>query len=198
MANSKRKCKHCGEYVTDWVRLPVGTFCTLDHAMAWQAEKRQADAAKAYRKRTTELKRQSLDNDRSHWIKQAQTAFNAYIRKRDRFLPCVSCGRGEEEVSQQEGWKPGGAWDCGHYLSVGSHPELRFEPRNAHRQCKSCNGGSANYARKNHQVATAYRVELIKRIGLESVEWLEGPHDAKKYTIQDLKQIVKTYKDLIK
>ncbi|MNN92311.1 Bacteriophage Lambda NinG protein [compost metagenome] len=34
-----------------------------------------------------------------------------------------------------------------------------------------------------------YRIELVKRIGTERVEWLEGPHQAQRYTIEDLKAI---------
>ncbi len=180
MANSKRKCKHCGEYVNDWVRLPVGTFCTLDHAMEWQAKKRKQDANKAYNKRTNELKRQSRDNDRSYWTKQAQAAFNAFIRQRDKGRPCISCGKPDD-----------GKRDAGHYRSVGACPELRFEPLNCHAQCVPC-----NQHRSGNLIE--YRIGLVAKVGLESVELLEGPHGAKKYTVQDLKQIVKTYKELIK
>ena len=43
-----------------------------------------------------------------------------------------------------------------------------------------------------------YRVNLIKKIGLEWVEWLEGPHDPIKYTIDDLKNIKLTYRAKLK
>lgn len=38
----------------------------------------------------------------------------------------------------------------------------------------------------------------VKRIGKDRVEWLEGPHDPKKYTIDDLKKIKQEYKDKLK
>ena len=88
----------------------------------------------------------------------------------------------------------GGQWDCGHYLSVGSHPELRFEELNAYKQCKSCNGGAGRYAGKNRTVSQQYRENLIQKIGVSLVEWLEGLHDAKHYTIDDLKEITAKYK----
>ena len=34
-----------------------------------------------------------------------------------------------------------------------------------------------------------YRINLVKRIGQEAVDWLEGPHEPCKYTIQDLIEI---------
>jgi hypothetical protein len=126
------------------------------------------------------------------WIREVQAVFNKFIRARDAEKPCVSCGR--EEVEQTVG----GKWDCGHYLSVGSHPELRFEELNAAKQCKSCNGGSGRYAKKNHTVSASYRVELINRIGIERVEWLEGPHEHKHYSIEDLKAIKAEYKAKLK
>jgi hypothetical protein len=41
-----------------------------------------------------------------------------------------------------------------------------------------------------------YRIELIKRIGQEKVDWLEGPHEPKRYTIDDLKAIKAHYRAL--
>ena len=41
-----------------------------------------------------------------------------------------------------------------------------------------------------------YRMELIKRIGQEKVDWLEGPHEPKRYTIDDLKAIKAHYRAL--
>jgi len=39
---------------------------------------------------------------------------------------------------------------------------------------------------------------LIYRIGEDNVKWLEGPHPPVKYTIDDLKGLVKTYRAKIK
>jgi|DEB0MinimDraft_6_1074348.scaffolds.fasta_scaffold29365_2 hypothetical protein len=174
-------------------RLRQGLDCYVKRVMAKEAKKKERE----YRAKTKKAKDKLRDNDRNYRQKVAQKHFNAYIRARDAGMPCVSCGRTESEVEQSEGWKPGGAWDCGHYLSVGSHPELRFEPMNAHRQCKSCNGGAGNYARKNHQVTAAYRVELVRRIGIENVEWLEGPHEPAKFTIEDFKATEGKFKKML-
>lgn len=113
---------------------------------------------------------------RAQHMKDAQTAFNAWIRERDIGLPCVSCGRHHN-----------GQWHAGHYRTVGGNPELRFEPLNVWRQCAPCN---------NHKSGDIvnYRIELVKRIGAEAVEWLEGPHEPKKYTVEQLKAMTAEYR----
>jgi hypothetical protein len=113
---------------------------------------------------------------KGQYMREAQTAFNAWVRERDAKLPCISCGRHHE-----------GKYDAGHYRTVGSNPALRFEPLNCHRQCSPCN------THKSGDIVN-YRIELVKRIGAELVEWLEGPHEPKRYTIEDLKAITAEYR----
>jgi hypothetical protein len=112
---------------------------------------------------------------KGQYMKEAQTAFNAWVRERDAALPCISCGRHHQ-----------GKYDAGHYRTVGSNPALRFEPLNCHRQCSPCN------THKSGDIVN-YRIELVRRIGADKVDWLEGPHDPKRYTIVDLKNIKADY-----
>lgn len=113
---------------------------------------------------------------RAQYMKEAQTAFNAWIRERDVGLPCVSCGRHHN-----------GQWHAGHYRTVGGNPELRFEPLNVWRQCAPCN---------NHKSGDIvnYRLELVKRIGADKVDWLEGPHEPQRHTIEQLQAIKAKYR----
>lgn len=113
---------------------------------------------------------------RADHLKDTQQAFNAWVRARDAELPCVSCGRHHQ-----------GKYDAGHYRTVGSNPALRFEPLNCHRQCSPCN------TRLSGNIVN-YRIELVKRIGADAVEWLEGPHEAKKYTVDELKAMTADYR----
>jgi len=124
-------------------------------------------------------KRESLKS-RAQWLKEAQDAFNAWTRKADDGQPCISCGRMHD-----------GQWHAGHYLSVGARPELRFEPDNCWRQCQPCNTHL-------HGNLILYRVNLIKKIGIEAVEWLEGPHEPKHYSIEDLRGIKARYVRMLK
>ena len=186
---AKRKCKlkSCGAFGYDHVITPGGAYCTLDHAyedaMLMQARangKAIKDGQKAKKKQHAQRKREFYENDRFTRTKRAQTAFNAFIRERDNEKPCVSCLRFHA-----------GQYHAGHYKSVGAHSALRFEETNCHRQCSVCN----NYRSGN---IGEYRSELIQRIGLEKVEWLEGPHEPKKYSCQDLKEIELHYKQKLK
>jgi hypothetical protein len=112
---------------------------------------------------------------RADWLREAQAAFNRYIRLRDHDKPCISCGRQHQ-----------GQWHAGHYRSVGACPELRFMELNVHKQCAPCNDHlSGNIVE--------YRRGLIERIGIDQVEWLEGNHEAKKYTIEEIKAIKAEY-----
>ena len=170
--------------------------CDYEIAMAAVMKKREQAAAKAKRDAVEQAKQKRRDlrerkaqlKSRNDWVKEAQAEFNKFIRLRDASEPCISCGEVNPPMLH------GGQWDCGHYLSVGSHPELRFEELNAYKQCKSCNGGAGRYAGKNRTVSQQYRENLIQKIGVSLVEWLEGPHDAKHYTIDDLKEITAKYK----
>lgn len=201
MANSKRRCAHCRKYFDQSEGIVRGAqyFCCKEHLIEYAtsntkklADKGRQIQAKEDRAKHKERK-ESLKGKRE-WIKDAQMWFNKFIRLRDANKLCISCDRTIGEIEGNDGWKPGGAWDAGHYLTRGAHPELRFEELNCHKQCKSCNAGSGKFSAKSRTVGERYREKLIDKIGLPMVEWLEGPHKEKKYTIDDLKEIIVTYK----
>lgn len=157
--------------------------CLIRHTRAKNAEK----AEKKRKEKTRQLKQKLRDEDRSYWMKKAQASFNAYIRFRDKDLPCISCGSNPNDNNLMTGSR----WDCGHYRSVGANPELRFEELNTAKQCVKCNRDlSGNVVN--------YRIGLVKRIGIDKVEWIEGPHEPKKYTIDELKEIDRKYRRLVK
>lgn len=174
-----KKCRvpECG---ASFVPRKLGQAVCSPACAIIDAPRNQAKARKALAQvERSEIKiRKEKLKSRSDHMKDTQTAFNAWIRERDGALPCVSCGRHHE-----------GKYDAGHYRTVGSNPALRFEPLNCHRQCSPCNtqlsGNIVNY-----------RIELVRRIGITSVEWLEGPHEPQKYTIEELKALTAKYRAL--
>lgn len=193
----RRKCKICKEQARFTTCMAWG-FCgnpecgvELNRMMN---EKLKRDREKDYRRETKRRKDALLTT--SEWIKKVQVVFNAYIRERDKELPCISCSRMDHEIEELGG--RGGKWDAGHYRSRGASPELRFEPLNTHKQCKSCNAGSGKYARKNHTVQQSYRENLEKKIGIINLEWLEGSHPAKRYRVEELKELHKYWSDMLK
>jgi hypothetical protein len=126
-------------------------------------------------RREIKVRKEKLKSRADH-LKDTQVVFNEWIRWRDAALPCVSCGRHHD-----------GQYHAGHYRTVGANPELRFEPLNAHKQCAPCN---------NHKSGDIvnYRLSLLQRIGAANVDWLEGPHQPRRYTIEQLKQIKADYR----
>lgn len=173
------KCKHCKQPAT--LKIQMANFCSIEcgyqHARKLQEQARKRKELKAKREHA---KRKESLKSRAERLKEAQAEFNKFIRLRDADLPCVSCGRFHQ-----------GQYHAGHYLTVGAKPELRFEELNVHKQCAPCN----NYLSGN---LVNYRIALITKIGLDKVEWLEGPHEPLKLTIDQIKEIKKTYREKCK
>ena len=133
--------------------------------------------AKEYKATTRKMKAEFNANDRAYNTRKAKEACHAYIRFRDRQQPCISCQRHHE-----------GQYHAGHYLSVGSCTSLRFNEYNIHKQCAPCN----NHLSGNQ---VHYRVNLIDKIGLDHVEWLEGKQEVQNWSIEDLQEIRSYYKE---
>jgi hypothetical protein len=141
---------------------------------------KKAREAKEKKERKEHKARKEGLKTRGDYAKDAQTVFNRFIRLRDNERPCISCGRYHS-----------GQYHAGHYRTVGGHPELRFIEINCHKQCSVCN---------NHKSGNIveYRINLKARIGDDKLDWLEGPHEAKKYTIEQLKELKITYRNKCK
>ena len=118
---------------------------------------------------------------RGEHMREAQQAFNEFIRARDQAAGhlCISSGKPLD-------WS-GNAVDAGHYRSVGSAPHLRFDERNCHAQSKQDN----RFLSGN---AVDYRIGLIARIGQEEVDALEADQSVRKYTIEEIKAIKADYR----
>lgn len=187
---AKRKCslKSCS------VRLPaeqmivrgVLAWCSEDHQVEWALQsgkklrqKKEKGAffdAEAAKKR----KRESLP----HQLELTRVVFNGFIRALDADIGCcISCGRSS----------CGGSFDAGHYKSVGSHPELRFDPRNCYKQGSGCNRAGSERRRNDQVVQREYEQRLRAKMGDALVDWLNGPHKPKHYTAEDLKALRKMY-----
>ena len=178
-----KRCKVCKEPFTPKYLTTQPTCNDYKCILAWgnlQQDKKHKAAKKAFRAETRKLKEKA--KTRSQWLAEAQQACNAYIRERDKADGCISCGT----------MKPDIQYCAGHFKTRGGHPELRFHPLNIHKQCnKHCN------KEKSGNIAV-YRPRLIEKIGLANVEWLEGPHEAQNWVIDDVMEIKQYYKEQLK
>lgn len=169
----------CGQMFTP-VRPMQAACCQLcalnfvSHAKARAAALAAKEERKADKVKLDGMKR--LGELRS----EAQAVFNRYIRLRDVGMPCICCGKplGEERF--------GGAYDAGHYLSRGSHPNLAFDEVNVNAQRKSCN-------RPGGTTAAQFRLGMIERYGLEAVERLEADKEPRRYRHDDYREIKRVY-----
>lgn len=163
-----RKCSNCG---TSFTQQRMGQqVCSPPCAQSFARRLREQQERKADKARKQAMK------SRRDWLKEAQVAFNAFVRQRDASEPCISCGRHHE-----------GQYHAGHFRSVGAQPALRFNELNVHKQCAPCN---------NHKSGNIveYRIRLLQKIGREAVEFLEIEHAPARWTIEELQAIKAQYK----
>lgn len=167
-----KPCKVCSTPFTP--ARPLQAVCSPRCAMKHVRAQKKSEAA------TTRQRRAALKAI-PQLIKEAQREFNAFIRERDKEKPCICCGQplGAGEV--------GGAYDCGHYRSTGSAPQLRFDERNAHAQRKVCNRWGAGRA-------VDYRLGLVARLGAATVEALESDNRVHHWTRDELIAIRDAYR----
>ena len=182
----RRKCTVCrewfhptrdGQFVCSFECASAHGKAANDAAKAaaqLQVKQQQKKAAKSERKHQAE--RRMAVKPISYFIKQAQQAFNDFIRYRDRHLTCISCDRHHD-----------GQYHAGHFRTTGANPELRFDEDNCHKQCSVCN----NHLSGN---LTAYRPALIAKIGQARFDSLMGPHALPKWTRDDYIRIRDEYR----
>lgn len=164
-------CKQCGKEFRPYT--PLTIVCSPNCAYEWNQENN-------VKKRVKEMKKNL--RDREWYLTALETVFNAYIRKRDVDLPCISCGTYKANK-----------WDAGHFWAAGNYSFLRFNEDNVHKQCSAnCNGFKSGNQNE-------YRINLIKKIGAERVQWLDDHrHDKLDLTISEIKILITKYKTKIK
>ena len=164
-----RKCKYCRSVFSPITTLQKNCFdpnCVTE----WINDVKQ----KNWQKKKAKLKADLMTL--SDYIKLCQQVFNKYIRLRDAGNVCISC--------QKKPLKE----NAGHFYNANNHWSVRFDERNVHLQCEHCNtflSGNLIY----------YRENLLKKIGIEEFENLSAEAmKTRKFTIEELKEIIATYK----
>ena len=164
------RCKNCKEKFEPKTFLQK--YCFKDECMRVFVEKTKEKAWKE--------KKQKMQQDLEtiqDYIKMTQIIFNRFIRLRDKGQVCISCQKNINGVQH-----------ASHYLSAGGHSAIRFNEDNVWVSCYKC-----NVMLSGNQVE--YRKALIKKIGVERVEWLEEHgSEIKKWTKEELREIMQKYK----
>lgn len=169
-----RKCKYCKAQFQPYTTLQKNCF-EPDCVTAWIQETKE----KNWKKKKAKLKLDLMTIQ--DYIKLAQQVFNKWINLRDKGLPCISCGKSIN-----------GRVNASHYFNANNHWNVRFNEFNVHSSCITCN----QYLSGN---LIEYRSRLINKIGIEQLTLLElEANKTRKFTIEELKQIINTYKLKIK
>ena len=157
--------------------------CGFDCAVKYTEQQRK----KKDEKQAKQVKREHLEavkkaKPKKWWANKAKTACHAYIRYRDRFKPCISCGTTSQTIQ----------YAAGHFLPSGNNARHRYDEYNIHKQCnKRCNCELAG----NH---VGYKPKIIEKIGADHVEFMENDNGTYKYSIEELQDIEIYYKEKLK
>lgn len=155
---------------------PMQTTCSFECAIEYGKKPKVQNVYKMEKKKELQEKYP----DKSKWLANAQTIVNKYIRLRDINKPCISCGHiGNRQIH------------AGHYKPMGNNQQLRFYTLNIFAQCSICN----NYLSGN---LANYRINLIKKLGLEKVEQIECNQKRGNYSIEYLERLIKVFRKKIK
>jgi len=186
MNKKTRRCSSCRKKVPaesiyqSNLKAFCSSECLVQYVRSPQGEKTRHKAVQSdLRKRKEKLK------TKGDYTKEAQQAFNAYVRARDKGKSCISCSTTLHDDSV------GGGYDAGHYRSVGSSPHLRFRLDNCFGQCKKCNrylsGNVANM-----------RIGIVWKYGQQHLDTIENEDDPKRYSIEDLQRIKRIFRKKLK
>lgn len=180
-----RKCRQCRTEIPPKAKSDFyqsagfcGNACMASHGLEKARQQRE-------RKAQREAKRvvQAKPKKPSDQTALTQQVFNRMIRLLDEGKPCISCGR----------MRCGAFWDAGHKRSVGSCPELRFDPRNCHLQGSACNRANRRPDKKQKRgvetIAQEYEQRLRERYSDDLVDWLNGPHEMPRWRDDELKAL---------
>ncbi len=214
MANSKLKCKFCGEYeYREKVKTsPFGKFCSDDHKWKFAKNKLEKDNLKkiAKLKRETVKEEKAVElkykkrkedfvlNDLPEQHKLTQPVFNKLRRLQefrwfsDRGLEpeCISCGKRNMD------------WCCGHFKTAGAQGNLRYDFFNTYLQCnRYCNKALSGNIEGN-KTTRGYKTGLAERFGSEKaqeiIDYCETNTQVKKWSGTELKGMRKKFNQEIR
>lgn len=187
MSFKRTRCPHCKGKLEQGQRIHhdcIAPWAEAQEAKAQRAAEKKARMQAKVEKAEIRQRKEAIKGI-PQLIKEAQEAFNAFIRERDKDKGCFVCG-----APFASGWL-GGSYDAGHVRSRGAAGHLRFNEDNCHGECKSCN---APTGAKPHEI----KAGAIRRIGQERYYELEADNEPRKWTHDELRAIRDLYRAKLK
>lgn len=182
MTLRRTTCPHCRAKLETGQRIHAECIAPWADAQAEKAKRAGAKKASVAAKveRASIRARKEAIKTIAQLIADAQIAFNAFIRQRDKDKGCFVCGRPFAD-------KPGQVQHAGHVRSRGAAGHLRFTEDNCHGECEGCNGP---HGAKPHQIEAG----AIARIGPERYAELCADNTPHKWQRDELIAIKHEYR----
>lgn len=116
--------------------------------------------------------------------KQLTLVFNRYIRLRDLWKGCISCGK-------LFTW--GGDWQAGHYEPQGASCDaLRFSEINVNGQCRECNYAPAGSKKKQEdRIRARHGKDALQRIQILKMQ-------KQSFTATQFEELIEAYRKMVK
>lgn len=187
MTFRRTRCPHCKGKLEAGQRIHpecIDGYAEAQAEKAKRAEEKKARAAAKVERAETRRRKEEIKTI-PQLIAEAQVAFNAVIRERDKDKGCFVCGR------PFLAGVPGRVQHAGHVRSRGAAGHLRFHEDNVHGECEGCNGP---HGAKPHQIEAG----AIARIGRERYEALVADNNPHKWTREELRAIRDYYRKALK
>lgn len=186
MTFRRTTCPHCRGKLEQGQRIHAECIAPWADAQAEKAKRAGAKKASVAAKveRASIRARKEAIKTIAQLIADAQIAFNAFIRERDKGKGCFVCGRPFTG-------KPGQVQHAGHVRSRGAAGHLRFTEDNCHGECEGCNGP---HGAKPHQIEAG----AIARIGPERYAELCADNNPHKWQRDELIAIKHEYRAKLK
>lgn len=193
MTPKPAKCAHCRQRL-EKLGQRIHEACVGPWYEANQ-EKLRAKTDKRIKRMAQEARKQERAQDRETREKQkglpqlhkeAREAVHEYIRLRDAHLPCISCGAPPPDLSGLHAGR-----DAGHYRSVGSAPQHRYNPMNINAQCVHCNQHLAGNP-------IGYRFGMLAKYGEAETLALELDNAAHKWSREEVRGIRDNHRAKVK
>jgi hypothetical protein len=172
----QKRCKECRKLFMP--RNSLTLCCSIQCGVAYA--RNNGTGIEVSRKRALK-ERIEAARPLKYWQDRTQATVNAYVRLRDRDLPCISCGK-----------KTGAKMNAGHWRSRGARPDIRYDAEtNIFLQCEHCNTYRSGHIQ-------GFREGLIAKYGEAWViEQEETPPTIRRYRREDLEEIKAHYGKLI-
>jgi hypothetical protein len=168
-APNTKACAVCQKPFTP--RLPLQRVC------GFRCAKRVPVLEKKAEREAVKERRKALETPKN-LLPKAQKVVNKWCRFRDLLAgrSCISCGATYRTAF-------GGAFDAGHFRSVGSAGHMRFYTKQIRLQCVHCNRDLSGNT-------VEFRKGMVALLGRAEVERIEEMYWIQKWTVDYLRRLI--------